>query len=481
MSAPRDAGREGLGDPGVASAAGTPSVARRRPIGAARAALRAGTKRLVRVEDHEITALFWSCAYFFFLLSSYYVLRPLRETMGVAGGDGALSGLYLGTLVGTLVANPIFSALVSRFPRRVFIPIVYRFLIVNLLVFYALLTFLSEEATLQVARVFFVWVSVFNMFAVSVFWGFMADLYKSEQGKRLFGFIGVGGTLGAVAGAALTRELATRIGPINLFFVAAALLEASVFAVRRLVRVFGVDRPSEAREREADARAASRDDGEGVPPGRGVFSGLARVFRSRYLLGICLYLVLYTVSSTIVYGQQAAFAKERFTSPAERTEFFASLDLYVNVLAVVTQCFFTGRIIGAIGIGATLTILPAFTMLGFVGLGIAPVLAMLVVFQVTRRATDYAVTKPVREVLFTVVSREEKYSSKSFVDTFVYRGGDQIGALLSDGMRARDLSTSVIALLFVPVAALWALVGVILGRRAESKRVQASPTGARPI
>jgi AAA family ATP:ADP antiporter len=235
-------------------------------------------QKVVAFERGEGAAVLWSCAYFFFLLSSYYVIRPLRDTMGVAGSDRTLTWLYMGTLVGTLIANPCFSLLVSRYPRRVFLPVVYHFLALCLATFWALLRFLPPDGAKAVAGVFFVWASVFNLFAVSVFWGFMADLWRSDQGKRLFGFIGVGGTIGAIAGAQLTKSLAEPLGPVNLVLGAALILEGAVFCMRRLVRIRGVD------------EGASR--GEGAPPGRGMLDGIRLVSTSPYLLGICLFLLL---------------------------------------------------------------------------------------------------------------------------------------------------------------------------------------------
>jgi AAA family ATP:ADP antiporter len=426
----------------------------------------------VKAEPGEGPALLWAGAYFFCLLSSYYVIRPVRDALGVSGGVENLAWLYMGTLGGTLAANPVFSAVVSRWPRRVFIPVVYRFLILNLLVFYALLTGLPEAPRALAARVFFVWVSVFNLFAVSVFWGFMADMFRSDQGKRLFGFIGMGGTLGAVAGAALTTSLAEAIGPMNLLLVSAALLEAAVRCVRRLVRHFGVDAPgSPAGAPAAEAAPPPpgppppRDAAEGAPPGHGALSGIRLVARSPYLLAICLFLFFYTVSSTFLYFEQARIVGEAVKGSAERTAFFARIDLYVNLLTVVTQCFFTGRIIAAIGVGGALCVLPVLTMGGLAALGASPTAGVLVVLQTVRRAAEFAVIRPAREVLFTVVTREEKYASKNLIDTFVYRGGDLIGAWTDRLLALLSVGAPGRAGLFLPLAAAWVLVAVFLGRR----------------
>lgn len=410
-------------------------------------------RKAVRVGDGEIRALLWSCAYFFFLLSSFYVIRPLRDEMGVTGGGDKLNLLFLGTLAGTLVANPPFAALASRFPRRIFIPVVYRVLVAALLVFYLLFSVEKGVNKIQVARVFFVWASVFNLIAVSVFWGLMADLFRPEQGKRLFGFIGVGGTLGAIGGAALTAGLAPRVGPVNLLLLAAALLEAAIFSVRRLVRIFAVG-PDGARVPDSE-----------LPPGRGVWSGIRLVMTSPYLLGICLFLFCFSLSSTFIYFEQARIAKATFADAAQRTAFFARIDLYVNLLTLLIQAFLSGRIISSIGVGPALALLPAFSLAGFVGLGFAPIASVLVPFQVMRRAAEYALARPAREVLFTVVNREEKYTSKNFIDTFVLRGGDAAGVWADTLLASLGVATAGVALTFAPVAGVWVCIALFLGKR----------------
>lgn len=419
----------------------------------AKGALEKVLGKLVRVERGEMPALLWSCAYFFFLLASYYVIRPLRDEMGVSGGGEHLNLLFLGTLAGTLAANPIFGALVARYPRRVFVPIVYRFLIVNLLAFFALLTWLEGEARLAVARAFFVWASVFNLFAVSVFWGVMADLFRSEQGKRLFGFIGAGGTAGGIAGAALTAGLAEAIGPARVLLVSALLLEAATRSVKRLAKLAGADAPAGAVARE------------GKPPGEGALTGLRLVFTSPYLLAICLFLFFHSVSATFLYFEQARIVRESFRDAGARTAFFARVDLYVNVLTALAQCFLTGRIVLALGVGATLCALPLVVQGGFFWLGLAPVASVVMAFQVIRRAVEYGVVKPAREVLFTVVSRQEKYTSKSFIDTFVHRCGDAVGAGADVLLSRLGVGQAALAAALLPLTSAWVANSLWLGRR----------------
>lgn len=396
---------------------------------------------ITKLEPQERAAVGWSCVYFFFLLSSYYVLRPLRDAMGIAGNVKTLPWLFMGTLAGMLVAQPLFQALVSRWPRRRFIPIVYRFFALNLIFFFVLLRGSSLAANVTVARVFFIWTSVFNLFAVSVFWGFMADLYRPEQGKRLFGLIGVGGTLGAMAGAALTAALAKPLGPVNLILVAAALLELAVFAMRRVANVVALD----------------VQHPQGLHK-RGMLEAIGVVFASPYLLGICLYMLLYTFTSTFVYFEQARIIAASVKDDAARTALFARMDLCVNLLALVAQTLLTARLMRGLGVAATLALLPAFSLLGFAGLGVRPTLAVLVVFQVLRRAIDYAAARPAREVLFTVVEREDKYKAKSFIDTVVYRSGDAFAAW-AFAFVAGGLVAPLVA------CAAWVGLSVYLGRR----------------
>ncbi len=410
--------------------------------------------RVVDVRSDEVRALLWSCTYFFCVLAAYYVLRPIRDEMGIAGGVRNLPWLFTGTLVGMLIAHPPFAALVSRLPRLRFVSITYRFFMANILVFFALLKVLPESQTIWVGRAFFIWVSVFNLFVVSVFWAFMVDLFSVEQGKRLFGFIGVGGTLGAVAGSAFTAALVARIQPVYLLLGSVLLLEVAVLSVRRLSAL-----------PQMTSRTASPKEDPGEPIGGRVLAGVGHVFRSPYLLGIVAYMLLYTITATFLYFQQAEIVERVFEGRAARTGFFARIDLLVNVLTVGTQVFLTGRIIKLLGVAVTLALLPLLCMVGFAGLGLVPAVGVLVTFQVLRRAGNFAVARPARETLYTVVSREDKYKAKNFIDTFVYRAGDQIGAWSYAAMGWIGLTMTGIAFAAVPIAGVWLLVALWIGRK----------------
>lgn len=422
---------------------------------------------MVDVRPDEVRALLLSCLYFFCLLSAYYIIRPMREQMGVTGGVRNLPWLYTGTLLSMLAVHPPFAALVARLPRRRFITFSYRFFAANILAFFLLFHVLGDgTASVWAGRVFFVWTSVFNLFVVSVFWAFMVDIFHGDQAKRLFGFIGVGGTLGGIAGAALTAGLAERVGPDNLLLVSALLLEVAVQCVRRLAK-------SSVRAEVKTGEPFLRD-GEAVIGGR-VLAGISHVLRSPYLLGICVYMLLFTFGSTVLYFLQAQIADKAFSDRASLTAFFASLDLAVNVLTLVTQAFLTGRIIRLIGVTMTLGLLPILSIVGFMALGAVPVLAVFVVFQVLRRAGEYAVARPAREVLYTVVSREDKYKAKHFIDTFVYRAGDQVGAWSMAGMTALGLGVAGTAFVAAPMAVVWLAVALLLGRRQQALAAHPRP------
>ena len=409
-------------------------------------------RRLVDVREHETAALVASCAYFFFVLSAYYVIRPVRDEMGVAGGVPHLAWLFTGTLVGMLLLHPLFTALVARFPRRRFVPLIYRFFVLNLVVFFLVFRAVDADRAVWVGRVFFVWTSVFNLFVVSVFWSFMTDLYRPAQSQRLFGLVALGGTLGAILGSTLTSTLVPLLGPVNLLLVSALLLEAAARAARALdgqeaalalaARLDEAD-TLQGRDRAPEAAGIA---GAGIIGG-GAFDGIRRVARSPYLLGIAALMLLFTIASTFLYFQQA-----------------------VNVLTLVTQVFLTGRLLRRLGVGLSLAVLPVLSLLGFGILGGAPVLGVLVVFQVLRRAGNFAVQRPAREVLYTVLPRADKYKAKNFNDTFVYRVGDQLGAWSYTAIAWLGLGLSGLALTMVPLSAAWLLLALWLGRRYRALR-----------
>ena len=399
-------------------------------------------------------ALGWSFFYFFSLLCGYYVVRPMRDEMGVAGGVEHLQWLFTGTFVVMLAAVPLFGWVSARFERRRFVPYVYYFFIAHLLAFYAL--FESDIRHAYVARAFFIWASVFNLFVVSVFWSFMADIFNNAQARRLFGAIAAGGTAGAIAGPVFTTFVAVPLGPSNLLLVSASLLGLAAVCIRRLI-VWRAAYP-EAPGAEPGAR----------PMGGSILAGIRLVAGSTYLLGICLLMLLFTTLATFLYFQQAHIVRDSFDDPAQRTAVFAGMDLAVNTLTVLTQVLLTGRLVRWIGLGWTLALVPLLLAGGFVWLASAPLLAVLIVVQVLRRAGNYAIMRPARELLYVVLSREEKYKAKNFIDTVVYRGGDATSAWVYASLSGLGLSLSALALLAAPLAVALARVAYRLGLRQTS-------------
>ncbi len=415
-------------------------------------------RRLVDVREGEVRALLYSSAFFFCVLWSYFLIKPVRETMGLRGRVDDLSWLYLGTLAGVLLLTPVYTLLVKKLPRRRFIPWVYRFFITNLIVFYLLERFVSAEEGVRTSLgyVFFVWLSIFNMFAVAVFRSLMVDIFTSEQGKRLFGFIGVGGTLGALMGSWVSGQLISLpfVGLGELMLISAVLLEASVWMFRGLLR----NAPRQ------ESGSVSTPDQEPIGLG-GAFRAFSLVGRSPYMIGICLFMLCFTVTSTFVWFTRMNFVQGMADSEEEKLWIFSNIFLITQLLTLVTQIFFTGRIIKSFGVGATLSIIPIVTLAGFVALAISPILGVLIALESIRSATNYALARPAREVLFTVLTVEEKYKAKAFIDTFVYRGGDVIGALAFRLISWAAISLAGLASIVAVISLLWAALAAVLGRR----------------
>jgi AAA family ATP:ADP antiporter len=416
-------------------------------------------RRVVDVRPNEVRAMIASFAFFFFLLGSYFVLRPIRDAVAASTGVTRLPWLFAGTLTVTLLCNPLFAWLVVRFPVRRVIPISYHFFTASFLAFYAVLRFApgGEGSTVDVwmGRALFVWTTVFALFNTSIFWCLMADAFRSEQAKRLFGFIGVGGTLGSIIGSAVTAALAPTLGAVNLLLVAVGLLQLAVLIITRF--------PLETAE---GAGPATRQD-EII--GGTVWSGFAHIAKSPYLLGICGFQLLYVFGSTVLYFAQSDLVGQLYADRSARTAILARLELVTQVLTVVTQVFFTGRIIRWLGFATALAILPAMSVIGFGALGAMASFQALAVFIVLRRATNFAIMNPAMEVLFTVVPREDKYKAKSVIETFVYRGGDQLAAWGYAGLAALGLGLAGISWVAVPVSGVWVALGVWLGRQQECK------------
>ena len=425
-------------------------------------------RRLLDARPGEGASIAWATALFFLLLCANSLLKPVREALGIDRGADDLVWVWGGTLALSLVVQPLFASLMARTSRRRFVPIVYGGGIVILLLFRAAFEFAPAEWRTYVGYGFYIWFSVFNVFALSIFWGFAADLFRLEQAKRLFAFISVGGTTGAVTGSWLARSLAEPLGTVNLMFVGSAILVPAIVCVRALTHIHPVDAP----------RAPGVEGTAAPSPWR----GLEYIRKSPYLRGICAFTLFHTLFSTILYFQQAHLVSAALPERNARTEYFATVDLVSNSLTLFLQLFVTGMLMRRLGVGFALITQPLVASLACLGLGLMiwrgadlvgggwsfawpPELVSVAAARVLLSASNYATAKPARESLYTVVERDAKYASKSFIDTFVYRGGDLIGGwtftLLSKYL---GVSLAAIALGAAPVALVWLGVGILLGR-----------------
>jgi AAA family ATP:ADP antiporter len=417
-------------------------------------------KKLVDVKSGEIKALLWSFTYFFFLLASYYILRPLRDEMGVAGGTRNLQWLFTATFVTLLAAAPLLAALVAKLPRSRFIPLVYLFFVVNILIFWVLLK--SEWNTLYVARVFFIWTAVFSVFTVSVFWSFMSDLYSSEQSKRLFAFIAAGGALGNLAGPLLIEQLVKPLGPTNLLLVAAGMLTAAVLCANR---VEGAAAEVQAATPGFTAASAGRQK---QPVGGGMFDGYLLLFKSPYMGGIALWVFLLSFAGTMLYFVQADFVSNASDDPATRLAIFARIEKWVAILTIAMQILATGRLISKFGTGPAAAFLPLVFVIGFVALAVHPVLLVVMAFQTLQRAANFGIANPARESLFTVLSRDEKLKAKNIIDGAVFRGADALNGWIYKAL-ASVMATPAVAIATAGIAGGWFVLSLALGRSQEKR------------
>jgi AAA family ATP:ADP antiporter len=417
--------------------------------GVPRARLPAVLAPFVEVERHEIAGLLWSFAFFFFVLCAYYIIRPLRDEMGVSLGPERLQWLFSAVFVVMLGAVPLFGWVVSSFARRRIVPIVYGFLIANLLGFWA--TFQIGAHGAVVAGTFFVWVSVFNLFVVSLFWSLMSDLYRSEQATRLYGFIAAGGSAGALAGPLFTQSLVGSVGPTNLLLLSALLLIAATQSALVLRRLFA-------------GHGASQ--GEDRPLGKGLLAGAIAVWRSPYLFRIALWILIANLVSTLFYLEQARIVGETLADRTQRVQLFARLDLAVSAATILAQVFLTARVLACVGLGKAIAILPTFAALGLVGLALSPTLAVIVSILAIERALAFAIANPAVKVLYTVLEPEQKYKAQNFNDTVVFRAGDAASGWIFNSLaKSLGLSLGAVAGLSLPLALLWLALSLRLGRQ----------------
>jgi AAA family ATP:ADP antiporter len=376
----------------------------------------------------ELPALVWSFIYFFALLCGYYVLRPIRDALG---SEYELRWLFMATFVSMLLATPLYGALVSRYPRRAFLPAIYTLFIACLLGFYVLL--LTDTGGNLRGAAFFVWVAVFNLFAVSVFWSFMSDIFSTTQARRLYGTIAAGGTAGAMLGPTLTVVLVERLGVANMLLVSVACIGICLLAIIRLVPW--------ARAQEAKLGWKRGEDAIGGS----IIGGATLILRSRFLQAACLLMFFGVAVGTLLYNQQQAYAALTFPDRAQRAEFFGHIDQIINIVVLVTQLTITRVVMRRYGPAPLVLIPSVLVAVGFVLLTANPLPLILSAVQIATRAGEFALAKPARESFYTRVDRELRYKSKNFIDTVVYRGGDLTFAWVHDGLVRLGLATAGIA------------------------------------
>lgn len=428
--------------------------------------LAAFVNRVLGAGPGEYAAAGWSFTYFFCILGAYYMLRPVREAMAVESGPETIPYLFMGTFVAMLVATPVFGWVASRYPRRVFLPWVYYFFILNILVFWALFSRAVSEGLgyVWLSRVFFVWISVFNLYVVTVFWSFMADLYSQEQGRRLFGLIASGGSIGALIGGIATRMLVVPLGFQNLFPFSAAMLLIAVFCISRLRRWVEREQETDATDSVASAK----------PLGGSPFAGITHVIKSEYFIAIAVKAVFASLLGTALYMFTADLVQEQIASADQRTQFFSDINVATNALALVGQMLIVKHVVARFGLGVSLSLLPAVSIVGFAVLAFEPTLAVVAILTVVRRSLGFGFAKPTSDMLYSVVTPEEKYKAKNFIDTVLYRTGDVVGTWSVRSMVA-VLGLAGTSLMMLPFAAAWVAVALWLGheyRRRDAAAAQ---------
>ena len=416
----------------------------------------------INAQRSELWPALAGFALFFCLFSGYFMLRPIRESMGIVSGVDNLQWLFTATFVVMLIAVPLFAWLSSRVPRIHFIDWVYGFFTLNLALF-ALFFFRADESV-WLARSFYVWISVYNLFVVSVAWSLMADVFDSEQAKRLFAFIAAGASVGGLVGPALSAMLVSTLGQSGLILLAAVLLAVALWLKQVLMRW---------RELGGAGRAAAvRAESPRRPVPGNPFSGLMRVLASPYLLGIAGFVILLATASTFLYFEQARLVAERFPDRAAQVRVFGVIDFVVQAGALVSQLFITGRIARRLGVRVLLACVPLLVCVGFIGLALMPTFAMLAALMIVRRIGEYAFVRPGREMLFAPLDAESKYKAKNFIDTVVYRAGDAISGWLKSLLDMLAQGAWLVALVGAVSAALWGLLGWYLGSQADRKAAE---------
>lgn len=437
-------------------------------------------ERFANVRREEVGPLVAAAVYFFCVLTSNQILRPARDALGMQDGMDELRWLFMVTLVLTLLFNPLFGLLVSRYRRIAFVATTYLFFGANLLVFYALLVLAPQGIGLVTGYVFYVWQAVFTLFLTMVFWAVMADRFSLEQSKRLFPVIAVGGTLGALFGPALAALSVDRVGTPGLLLISAGFLVVAVLAAWTVMRLQPERTKLQAVGEGGDA--AQREDDNRAVIGGSAWQGFGSVFRSKYLLGIAGFVMITTILATYVYFTRLQMVAALGDDLDMRTGVLARIDFLRQGATFLVQALIAGHVIRRFGVPFALTLLPITAAFGFVGLAIVGGLAAFLVLDVAFAAVHRGITRPARETLWTIVGREEKYKAKAFIDTFVYRGGDAVGAP-TEGLVTRLGGLAALSAVVAPLAIVFGALGIWLGltqRRIVRERALAEVQPAEP-
>ncbi len=429
----------------------------------------ASVTRTLGIEPGEFVAVAWSFTYFFCILSSYYMLRSVREAMAIVSGVSNIPWLFTGTFTLMLLVTPVFGWITSRYPRRSFLPWIYYFFISNILIFYAVFTYAQNYDINQVwiSRAFFIWLSVFNLFVVSVFWSFMADIYSRQQSRRLFGIISAGGSTGALIGPLITSLLVTRIGFQNLLPLSATILLLAVYCVYQL-------------RRWVNRHGLANSTGEPTPQkpaviGGSAWAGAKFVLTTPYFSAIALALACANFLGGATYMYMAEMVSVTFEGIDRQTQIFAIMDAMINALSFIGQLLLVKHSVRKLGIGGTLVLLPLVSVVGFTLLAINPAFIAIAGLHVMRRSLGFGFTKPTNDMLFAIVSKEAKYKAKNFIDTTVYRGWDVVSTWTVRSISGIGLSG--IAAVCVPIALIWSAIAIWIGREYR-RRDQESMTNA---
>jgi ATP:ADP antiporter, AAA family len=416
--------------------------------------------RVADVEPDESPAVVAAFVLFFCVLGGYFAVRPVRETMGTIIGAERLANLFSVTWICSIAIVPIYGALCARFKRSTFLPWIYGFVALALAFCGVMLR--TNEGNLAVAMFFFVFISVLNLFIVSVFWSFLLELFNTGQAKRLFGPIAAGGTAGALVGPFMTDMLVEHIGNAGILFVGASMFVLGILLQRALLRV--------------GAQAAWAGADETVPMERPIggnpFAGFTLVLKSPYLLGIASFVILLASVNTFLYFEQLRTVSATFSDTAQRTRVFSRLDYTVQTLTIIAQLFFTGRLASRLGVVVLLVAVPIAMALGFVALAATGTFGVLAAVMITRRVGEYAFVRPGREMLFSRLDTETKYKAKNVIDVPIYRGGDAVSSQVDKALNASSLSGSGVALIAAGLSLIWALNGWMVGK---ARKADATP------